>query len=165
MATRKKKTARLTHVNEAGEMHMVDVGDKSATRRVAVAEAKVKLGAAALNALAGRSAAKGDVLAAARLAGIGAAKKTSELIPLCHPIPLSRAHVDLKVERWGVRVRATAETVAATGVEMEAMTAASVAALTLYDMLKALERGITIEAVRLIEKRGGRSGTWKRRGA
>ena len=141
---------------------MVDVGDKPATRRVAVAEARVRLGAAARRELASKKARKGDVAAAARIAGIAAAKRTSDLIPLCHPIPLTRVEVDLHAMRGGVRVVARAETVGPTGVEMEALTAAAVAALTLYDMLKAVERGITIESVRLLEKHGGRSGSWVR---
>jgi cyclic pyranopterin phosphate synthase len=154
--------AGLTHVDERGEMRMVDVGDKEATHRVAVAEARVLLGDEARAAIAGGTAAKGDVLAAARLAGIQAAKRTSELIPLCHPLPLTHAEVELTLEEWGVRVQTRTETVGRTGVEMEALTAASVAALTLVDMLKAVERGITIETVRLLEKRGGRSGDWRR---
>jgi len=152
--------SELTHLNQAGEMHMVDVGDKSATKRVAVAEARVKLSAAARRALG--SAKKGDVLAAARLAGIQAAKRTSELIPLCHAVPLSHVAVELHGKSWGVQITTRAETVAVTGVEMEALTAASVAALTLYDMLKAVDRGIAIESVCLLEKSGGRSGTWRR---
>ena len=142
-------------------MHMVDVGDKPATRRVAVAEASVRLSADALEAVYGGSSPKGDVLAAARLAGIQGAKRTSELIPLCHPLSLSHVAIDLQRKEWGILVQATAETTGPTGVEMEAMTAACVASLTLYDMLKAIERGITIEAVRLVHKRGGRSGVWR----
>lgn len=144
---------------------MVDVGHKPATRRMAVAEARVKLGVAARRELNSPQAKKGDVLATVRLAGIQAAKRTSELIPLCHPIPLSHVKVEVLPRSWGVSIQARAETVAGTGVEMEAMTAASVAALTLYDMLKAVERGIVIERVCLLRKEGGRSGTWTRRGA
>lgn len=155
-------TKELTHLDEHGEMHMVDVGNKDVTRRVAVAEARVLLGVEARAAIADGTAPKGDVFAAARLAGIQAAKRTSELIPLCHHLALSHARVALTLEQWGVRVESRAETVGTTGVEMEALTAASVAALTLIDMLKAVERGITIESVRLLEKRGGRSGTWRR---
>jgi cyclic pyranopterin phosphate synthase len=157
---RKTRRPVMSHVNERGAMRMVDVGDKPTTRRRAIARARVLLGAAARRAL--KSNAKGDVLAAARVAGIQAAKKTSELIPLCHPLALAHVAVDLKAKSWGVEVTATAETVAQTGVEMEAMTAASVAALTLYDMLKAVERGIVIEEVALVEKSGGRSGLWRR---
>jgi len=142
-------------------MRMVDVGDKPLTRRRAVAHAKIRLGAAARKALKGN--AKGDVLAAARIAGIQAAKRTSELIPLCHPLPLTQVRIDLTTKAWGVEVTATTQTVAQTGVEMEAMTAAAISALTLYDMLKAVERGIVIERVELVEKNGGRSGLWRRR--
>jgi cyclic pyranopterin monophosphate synthase len=152
---------RLTHVDEAGAMRMVDVGAKAATHRIAVAEAFVRLGDEARAALAGDTK-KGDVLAAARVAGIMAAKRTSELIPLCHPLPLTHVKVELEPGPEGVRVQARAETTAPTGVEMEAMTAAAVAALTLYDMLKAVERGITIERVRLLEKSGGQSGSFHR---
>lgn len=154
--------ATLTHVNARGEMHMVDVSEKSATRRVAVAAARVRMGAAALRALRSGEAKKGDVLAAARLAGIQGAKRTADIIPLCHPIALTHVSVDLTVKRWGVQVQARAETVGPTGVEMEAMTAAAAAALTLYDMLKAVERGMVIERVELMHKSGGRSGLWKR---
>ncbi|MEE8408814.1 MAG: cyclic pyranopterin monophosphate synthase MoaC [Myxococcota bacterium] len=157
-----KKGSKLTHVDAQGEMRMVDVGDKKVTRRVAIAEARVRIGAEALREIQSGAAAKGDVLAAARLAGIQAAKRTSELIPLCHPIALSHVQVALALETWGVHIRAQAETIGQTGVEMEALTAAAVSALTLYDMLKAVERGITIETVQLLEKSGGRSGTWKR---
>ena len=125
--------SKLSHINEAGDMHMVDVGDKPATRRVAIAEARVVLGEDAREQLRTGSAAKGDVLAAARLAGIGAAKRTGDLIPLCHPLPLSHASVDVQLEDWGARIVTRAETTGPTGVEMEALTAASVAALTLYD--------------------------------
>lgn len=157
-----KKSPALTHVDARGQMRMVDVGAKPQTHRVATAEARVRMGARARRCVTGSNAKKGDVLAAARLAGIQAAKRTSDLIPLCHPIGLSHAAVELEVKSWGVRVVARTETVSATGVEMEAMTAASVAALTLYDMLKAVERGMVIESVRLLEKRGGQSGPWKR---
>jgi cyclic pyranopterin monophosphate synthase len=158
---KRRLTNTITHVDGRGEMRMVDVGDKPATRRKAKARARVRLGSAARRAL--RSNAKGDVFAAVRVAGIQAAKKTAELIPLCHPLPLSRVTVEVTPTSWGVEVTTEAETVAPTGVEMEAMTAASVAALTLYDMLKAVERGIVIERVELVEKSGGRSGTWRRR--
>jgi cyclic pyranopterin monophosphate synthase len=152
----------LTHIDSRGAMHMVDVAPKPATHRVAVAEAWVAMSAAARRSLASGAAKKGDVLAAARLAGIMAAKRTSELIPLCHPLPLTHVAVDLEPSAGGVRVRARAETFGPTGVEMEAMTAASVAALTLYDMLKAVDRAMTIERVQLVEKSGGKSGTFTR---
>lgn len=156
-----KKTARygLTHVNQRGEANMVNVGDKVPTRRIAVAEARVKLGSAAHRALSRNK--KGDVFAAVRLAGIAAAKKTSDLIPLCHPLFLSHVTIDIKTAAQVVQITARAETIGTTGVEMEAMTAASVAALTLYDMLKAVEKGIVIENVRLLRKEGGKSGLWK----
>ncbi|MBI5510665.1 MAG: cyclic pyranopterin monophosphate synthase MoaC [Deltaproteobacteria bacterium] len=160
LVPRRKPQSSVTHVDPGGAMRMVDVGDKAASRRVAVARARVRLSAAARRAL--QSNAKGDVLAAARVAGIQAAKRTSELIPLCHPLALSHVAVDLQLTRTGVVVTTTAETVGPTGVEMEAMTAAAVAALTLYDMLKAVERGIVIEEVLLLEKKGGRSGHWRR---
>lgn len=156
------KSGGLTHLNQRGEMHMVDVGQKPATHRIAVAEARVLLGEEARRHLENASADKGDVMAAARLAGIQGAKRTSELIPLCHAVPLSHVSVDLELKRWGVHVQTRAETVSGTGVEMEALTAATCAALTLYDMLKAVDRSITIELVRLLEKRGGRSGAWVR---
>ena len=156
-----KASGGLTHLSARGEARMVDIAAKPPTKRVAIAEARVLLGADARRAL--RSGVhKGDVFAVSRLAGIQAAKKTSELIPLCHPIALTHVAVDLKTKRWGVLITARAETVAPTGVEMEAMTAASTAALTLYDMLKAVERGIVVESVRLMKKSGGRSGLWKR---
>lgn len=151
----------LTHLNERGQMHMVDVGEKASTHRVAVAEARVLLGAEARRALEA-GVGKGDVLAAARFAGITAAKKTSDLIPLCHPLGLSHVAVEITPRDWGLLVEARAETRGPTGVEMEAMTAASVAALTIYDMLKAVERGIVVEAIGLVEKLGGRSGHWRR---
>ena len=142
---------------------MVNVGDKPATRRIAVATARVTMSRAARRMLDGR-AAKGDVLAAARLAGIQAAKHTWELSPLCHPVSLSHASVELTLIRDGVLIEARAETVGKTGVEMEALTAASIAALTIYDMLKAVDRGMRIERVELLEKSGGQSGHWERKG-
>ena len=159
--TSRPPVAGLTHLNERGQMHMVDVGEKASTHRVAVAEARVLLGAEARRVLeAGEG--KGDVMAAARFAGITAAKKTSELIPLCHPLGLSHVAVEITSQSWGLLVEARAETHGPTGVEMEAMTAASVAALTIYDMLKAVERGIVVEGIALVEKLGGRSGHWRR---
>ncbi|MEK7705486.1 MAG: cyclic pyranopterin monophosphate synthase MoaC [Myxococcota bacterium] len=153
----------LTHLDERGAMHMVDVGDKPATHRMAIAEAEVHMGAAARRALASGDVPKGDALAAARLAGIQAAKRTAELIPLCHPLPLTHVSLELVPRRFGYLVRARTETSAPTGVEMEALTAVTVAALTLYDMLKAVDRAMHIEGVKLLEKRGGRSGHYVRR--
>ncbi|MFN7398859.1 MAG: cyclic pyranopterin monophosphate synthase MoaC [Sandaracinobacter sp.] len=151
----------LTHLNAAGEAHMVDVGAKAVTARVAVAGGRIRMSAAALGAIRDGAAKKGDVLATARIAGIMAAKKTSELIPLCHPIAISSVAVDLALEADGVAVTATVATAGQTGVEMEALTAASVALLTVYDMAKALDRGMVVEGLRLLEKRGGKSGDWR----
>jgi len=161
MAPSKKK--KLTHLNHHGEMHMVDIGEKEISSRQAVAESRLRLNKAAQDALRSGPE-KGDVFAAARLAGILAAKKTAELIPLCHPLGLTHVEVDVKLRANYVEIVATAENSGRTGVEMEAMTAASVAALTVYDMLKAVDRAMTIERVRLLKKSGGKSGPWKRRG-
>lgn len=152
----------LTHLDERGHAHMVDVGDKAVTRRVAVASAFVRTGARVRARIADGDVPKGDVLAVARVAGIQAAKRTSELIPLCHPLPIDAVSVDLRLADEGVVVEACVRTTGRTGVEMEALTAASVAALTVYDMCKALERGIVIERVRLEEKSGGKSGRFVR---
>lgn len=152
-------TQRITHLNARGEARMVDVGRKEATHRRAVAAARVRMKPETSRRIA--DASKGDVLATARLAGIMAAKQTPSLIPLCHHIALTKVEVDLEVQRDGVAIRASAEAVDRTGVEMEAMVAASVAALTVYDMLKAVERGMVIEQVVLLEKSGGRSGHYQ----
>jgi len=156
--------AKLTHF-EDGKPRMVDVSGKPATHRVARAEAFVHLPEEAARALTEGGVGKGDPLVVAQLAGIQAAKKTSDLIPLCHPLPLSQVGVELTFEREAGRVRIVAEakTKAETGVEMEALTAASVAALTVYDMLKAVAKGIEIGPVRLLYKSGGKSGTWERK--
>jgi cyclic pyranopterin monophosphate synthase len=153
----------LTHFDDKGQAHMVDVSGKTATARVAVAEGQVVMLPATLAHVTGGTAKKGDVLAVARLAGIMAAKKTSDLIPLCHPLALSKVAVDLVADPTlpGVRITATVATTGPTGVEMEALTAVSVAALTVYDMLKAVEKGMTIDAIRLIRKEGGKSGTYE----
>jgi cyclic pyranopterin monophosphate synthase len=151
---------KLSHFDEAGQAHMVDVSAKAETRREAVASAFVELNDAVLAALPKNP--KGDPLEVARFAGIQAAKKTSELIPMCHPLPLSFVDVQADVVDGGVKVRATAATVAGTGVEMEAMTAAAVAALTVYDMTKALDKGIRIREVVLESKSGGKSGDYRR---
>jgi len=157
-------TDKLSHFDEAGQARMVDVGAKAATRREAVAGAFVELTEAALSALAGLNGAnpKGNPLEVARFAGIQAAKRTSELIPMCHPLALSFVDVQAAVVAGGVEIRATAATVAGTGVEMEAMVAASVAALTVYDMTKALDKGIRIREVVLLSKAGGKSGDYRR---
>jgi cyclic pyranopterin phosphate synthase len=151
---------RLTHLDDAGAARMVDVGAKPATERVAVAEGFVTIAPAALTAIRDGAVAKGDVLAVARVAGIMGAKRTAELVPLCHPIVLSAVSVELALEAEGIRVRAEARNTGPTGVEMEALTAVSVACLTLYDMAKALDRAMAIGPIRLISKRGGRSGDW-----
>ena len=156
--------SKLTHLSDAGEARMVDVSDKAATDRIAVATGHVVMQHATLALCMSGNAKKGDVLGAARIAGIMAAKKTAELIPLCHPIALSKVTVDLESDETlpGVRVTATAKTTGQTGVEMEALTAVSVACLTIYDMLKAVDRAMRIEGVALLEKRGGKSGDWRR---
>jgi cyclic pyranopterin monophosphate synthase len=141
---------------------MVDVGSKDVTDRRAVARATVRMSASTAAAVARGDAPKGDVIGTARLAGIQAAKRTAELVPLCHPLPLSYVDVAVELGETTVLLTAEARTSAQTGVEMEAMTAAAVAALTVYDMVKGLERGVTIEAVELLEKSGGRSGDWRR---
>jgi cyclic pyranopterin phosphate synthase len=152
----------LTHLDADGRVRMVDVSDKAATAREAVAAGRVKMSAQTRDLALGGKATKGDVIAAAEIAGIMAAKKTSELIPLCHPLALSKAEVRIAPSDEGLEVTARLATTGPTGVEMEALTAVSVACLTLYDMLKAVERGMTIEAVRLVEKTGGASGDWRR---
>ncbi|MDH3411524.1 MAG: cyclic pyranopterin monophosphate synthase MoaC [Gammaproteobacteria bacterium] len=156
--------SRLTHFNRAGDAHMVDVGEKPETHRVAVAEGRILMGAGTLRLITDGEHRKGDVLGVARVAGIMAAKKTAELVPLCHPLMLSKVEVELKalVEDNAVACAATVETVSRTGVEMEALTAVQVALLTVYDMCKAVDRGMTMTDIRLVEKSGGRSGVWRR---
>jgi cyclic pyranopterin phosphate synthase len=150
----------LTHLDAHGAARMVDVSAKPATRREAIASGFIAVGETALTAIKDQAVAKGDVLAVARIAGIMAAKRTADLIPLCHPLPLDAVAMDLAIEAAGIRVTATVITTHGTGVEMEAMTAVSVALLTIYDMAKALDRGMTIGEVRLLKKSGGRSGEW-----
>ena len=154
---------RLSHLNEAGEARMVDVSDKAVTERSATAEGFVAMAQETLDLILRGSAPKGDVLSTARIAGIMAAKRTHELIPLCHPLALTRVEVDIVPNEKlpGVIVRATAKLKGQTGVEMEALTAVSVACLTIYDMVKAVERGMRIEGIHLVEKRGGKSGTYR----
>lgn len=152
----------LSHYDEAGQASMVDVSAKLATRRSATASAFVELSAAVIAALPDNP--KGDPLEVARFAGIQAAKRTSELIPMCHPLPLTHVEVQAKIEGNGVRITATAATVGPTGVEMEALTAASIAALTVYDMTKALDKAIVIRNVQLESKSGGKSGDFSREG-
>jgi cyclic pyranopterin phosphate synthase len=153
-------TGRLSHYDESGEAKMVDVSGKEATRRTATASAFVELSEAVLEALPANP--KGNPLEAARFAGIQAAKRTSELIPMCHPIALTHVDVQTEIVAGGVQITATAATVGMTGVEMEALTAASVAALTIYDMTKALDKGIVIREIRLESKTGGKSGDFRR---
>lgn len=151
----------LTHLDSDGKARMVDVGGKAETQRVAVAAGRIRMSPQALAAIRDGQVPKGDVLAAARIAGIMAAKKTAELIPLCHPLALDSVTVDFAFEDGGLAAAATASLSGRTGVEMEAMTAVTVALLTIYDMAKAVDKGMVIDAVRLIEKRGGKSGHWR----
>ncbi len=155
----------LTHLNARGEARIVDIGDKAATRRRAVAEARLTATPETIAAILGGALKKGDAIAVARVAGIMAAKRTSDLIPLCHPIALRAVTVDIGEDRGALLITATAETTGQTGVEMEALTAASVAALTLYDMAKAMDRGMRIDGISLVEKTGGKSGDYRRDGA
>jgi cyclic pyranopterin phosphate synthase len=154
---------KLTHIDRGGAARMVDVSEKPATERIAVAEGFVRMSAATLAVVRSGNAKKGDVLGAARIAGIMAAKRTHELIPLCHPLPVTKVTVDITPDPDlpGFAVRATVKVTGQTGVEMEALTAVSVACLTIYDMVKAVERGMRIEGIRLLEKRGGKSGHYK----
>lgn len=154
----------LTHLDDDGAARMVDVSGKSDSHRVAVASGRIAMSAPALEAIRQGDAPKGDVLGTARIAGIMAAKRTGELIPLCHPLGLEAVSVDFAIEEDGVRATATASLTGKTGVEMEAMVAVSTALLTIYDMAKAIDKGMVIGEVRLIEKRGGKSGTWKAAG-
>lgn len=159
MASRKND---LTHLDSEGRARMVDVSEKSETLRIARAEAFVEMSAATVKLLREHGLPKGNPLEVARIAGIQAGKKTSELIPLCHPLPLTHLDVSIEIIDSGARIETIARTKAETGVEMEALTAAAVAALTLYDMCKAVEKGISIGPVRLLEKSGGKSGHWVR---
>ena len=154
--------ATLTHVDRDGRLRMVDVGDKAVTAREAVASGHVALSAATRRAVRDGRLKKGDPLQAARLAGIMAAKRTADIVPLCHPIALTGIDVDLTHTSRGIAIRAAVRTAGQTGVEMEALTAVSAAALTVYDMLKAIDKGMVIERVQLEEKRGGRSGHYRR---
>lgn len=156
--------SELTHFNSAGEAHMVDVGEKSVTKRIAVAEGYITMQPQTLAIILKGEAKKGDVLGVARIAGIMAAKKTADLIPLCHPLALSKVSIELTpVEgKSTVHCQATVQTSGQTGVEMEALTAVQITLLTIYDMCKAVDKGMTMEGVRLLEKAGGKSGHWKR---
>ncbi len=158
---------KLTHLTTGGEARMVDVSEKPATERTAVAQGRVTMSAETLALVLSGNAKKGDVLGAARIAGIMAAKKTHELIPLCHPLPVSKVEIDITPVETppGLAVSATVKVTGQTGVEMEALTAVSVACLTIYDMVKAVERGMRIEDIHLVEKRGGKSGHFRAAGA
>jgi cyclic pyranopterin phosphate synthase len=161
----KSPMSKLTHFDEQGQAHMVDVGAKAATHRVAVAQGRIEMMPETLEIIRSGTAKKGDVLGVARIAGIQAAKKTSDLIPLCHPLALTRVAVEFAISPQGsgastVSCSATVETVGPTGVEMEALTAVQVALLTIYDMCKAVDRGMTITGVRVLEKHGGKSGSF-----
>ena len=154
--------SKLTHIDETGRAHMVDVSDKAVTAREATAEGFVRMDAATLALALSGDAKKGDVRATAEIAGIMAAKKTADLIPLCHPLALSKVEVRVSAAEGGLTVASRVRTTGQTGVEMEALTAVSVACLTIYDMLKAADKGMTIETVRLLAKSGGKSGDWTR---
>ncbi len=162
MAKRRSGASALSHVDARGRVRMVDVSAKDETVRVAVAEGTVRINAAARRAIRDRTVAKGDPLQTARIAGIQAAKRTADLIPLCHPLPITSVDVTLTARASGYAIEARVSTVGRTGVEMEALTAVSVAALTLYDMLKAVDRGMVIGPIQLREKRGGQSGDYRR---
>jgi cyclic pyranopterin phosphate synthase len=150
----------LTHIDEAGAARMVDVGGKAVTAREAVATGRITMSAEAAAAIGAGTAKKGDVLAVARVAGIMAAKRTSDLIPLCHPLPLTKVEIDLAVDATGVTATATASTEGKTGVEMEALTAATVTLLTIYDMAKAIDKTMVLSDIRVVAKSGGKSGNW-----
>lgn len=152
----------FTHLDDTGAARMVDVGGKESTDRLAVAEAVVAMPQELVSRILSGGIPKGDVIAAARIAGITGAKRTADLIPLCHPIPLTGVSVDFEPDGRGLKITATVATTGRTGVEMEAMIAVSIAALTIYDMVKGVERGVTVESVGLVEKSGGRSGRWVR---
>ena len=162
-ATEPAPAGPLTHIDQRGEARMVDVSDKGVTERIAVAEGRVLMRKETLDLVVGGNAMKGDVLGAARLAGIMAAKRTHGLIPLCHPLPLTKVEIEINPEHAlpGFLVQATVKVTAKTGVEMEALTAVSIACLTIYDMVKAAERGMRIEGIRLLHKSGGKSGEWR----
>lgn len=155
---------KLTHLDDTGAAHMVDVSAKADTVREAVAEGRISMSPDALDAIREGTAKKGDVLATARIAGIMAAKKTPELIPLCHPLMLSKVAVDFTFEENGIRVTALVRLTGQTGVEMEAMTAVSVTLLTIYDMAKAIDKGMVMSGIQLVSKTGGKSGEWSRTG-
>ena len=161
-STLKADNDKLSHIDENGKAQMVDVGNKEDTKRSATASGKVFMSVETIEALKKQELQKGDVLGVARVAGIQAAKKTSDLIPLCHPLAVNFASVDFRIKESHVEIEATVKTSGKTGVEMEALTACSVTALTIYDMCKALDKSVTIEEIKLLEKTGGKSGDWHR---
>lgn len=163
MSGRREEPAKLSHLDPSGAARMVDVGEKAVTRRTAVAEGRVVMSKEAFGLVRDQALTKGDVLGVAKVAGIQGAKRTAELVPLCHPLPLDHVDVELGLDEQlpGVRVRASVRTDGRTGVEMEALTAVSVACLTVYDMVKAADRSMRIEGIRLLEKTGGRSGDYR----
>ena len=158
----KSDNDELTHIDENGKAQMVDVGNKEDTKRSATASGKVSMSSETIEALKKQELQKGDVLGVARVAGIQAAKKTSDLIPLCHPLAVNFASVNFRIQESHVEIETIVETSGKTGVEMEALTACSVTALTIYDMCKAMDKSITIDEIKLLEKTGGKSGNWKR---
>ena len=158
----KSDNDELTHIDENGKAQMVDVGNKEDTKRRATASGKVSMSSETIEALKKQELQKGDVLGVARVAGIQAAKKTSDLIPLCHPLAVNFVSVDFRIQESHVEIETIVEIFGKTGVEMEALTACTVAALTIYDMCKAVDKSITIEEIKLVEKTGGKSGNWKR---
>lgn len=160
MTNQKKNKRQLTHFTQKGDAHMVDVGDKKASHRIAVACGEIKMQAKTLKLIKEQSADKGDVLGIARIAAIMGAKKTAELIPLCHPISLTRITVDFTIKKQSIICEAQTQCVGQTGVEMEALTAVQIALLTIYDMLKAVDRGMEMTNIRLLKKSGGQSGDW-----
>lgn len=155
---------KLTHINSEGSAHMVDVGSKAQTKRLAVASGRISMSAEAMAAIHAGNAPKGDVLGTARIAGIMAGKKTGDLIPMCHPLALDAINLEFSFEAQSIVACATASLTGRTGVEMEAITAVSIALVTIYDMAKALDKGMVIKDIRLIEKRGGKSGHWRAEG-
>ncbi len=157
--------SKLTHLNTSGEAHMVDVSSKANTARTAIAQSQVELPSNIIAAITDSTVPKGDLYATARISGIQAAKKTSDLIPLCHPLPLSKVSIDIELQGNKLVITAVCKTTGKTGVEMEALTAASVAALTVYDMCKGLDKGMIISQTRLLEKTGGHSGHWHSEGS
>ncbi len=161
-----KSVSKLTHFNQVGEAHMVDVGEKAISNRLAIADGRIRMQAETLQLIQSGEHKKGDVLGIARVAGIMAAKKTADLVPLCHPLSLTSVKMEFEIEKMPAAIycKATIETRGQTGVEMEALTAVQIALLTIYDMCKAVDRGMTLQDIGLLKKAGGKSGTWVREG-